>query len=121
ATAHRGSVPWTGSAQARARAPARSVRLPRSLQRSRLARGLDISSLAVVVLPVALLLQGISDFLRHVGLVVLGEHGIRLEYAGTVERTLGNHALPFTEQIRQNAFVGDRKRRAAVGYLETDR
>ncbi len=67
-----------------------------------------------------LLLQGIGDILGHVVLVVFGEHGVSLENAGSVERTFGNHALPFAEQVGQNSLIGNRQRRAAVGDLESN-
>ena len=73
---------------------------------------------AVVVLPVALLLQRVGDILGHVGLVMLGQHGIGLEHAGGIERAFGDDALPFAEQVGQNSLVGDRQRGAAVGDLK---
>src|SRR6516162_6871373 len=66
--------------------------------------------LLVLVLPMPLLLQGICDFLGHVGLVVLGEHVVGPKHAGIVEGTFGDDALPFTEQVRQDALIGDRDR-----------
>ncbi len=85
------------------------------------AEALRHALLAVIVLPVALLLQGIGDVLRHVGLVVLGEHGVGAEHARRIERAFGDDALPLAEQIRQDALVGDRQRRAAVGDGEGHR
>ena len=61
---------------------------------------------AVIVLPMALFLQGVGDVLGHIGLVMLGQHGVGLEDAGSIERTFGHDALPFAEQIRQNSLVG---------------
>src|SRR5712671_5239766 len=55
----------------------------------------------VFVLPVPLLLQGIRNFFRHVGFVVLGKHVVGLEDAGAVERPFRYNALPLAEQIRQ--------------------
>src|ERR1700732_3896637 len=92
------SAPSTGSAPAPAPAPARNVRLLRSLYRTsirprrrliRLRCGLRSASLfrsagtlgAVAVFPVPLLLQRVGDILRHIGLVVLGEHGVGSENA----------------------------------------
>ena len=68
----------------------------------------------------ALLLQGVGDLLRHVGLVVLGEHAVGLERAGRLERAFGHHALPFAEQIGQQTLIGDRERVLAVGHVEAD-
>ena len=73
---------------------------------------------AVIVLPVALLLQGVGDILGHVGLVMLCQHGVGPEDAGSIERAFGDDALPFAEQVRQNSLVGDRQRGAAVGDAE---
>src|ERR1700733_16032819 len=119
------SAPWTGSAPAPAPAPARNVRLPRSLRcslrlrralrRARRSRGFCITRLrAVIVFPVTLLLQRVRDILGHIGLVMLGEHGVGPEHAGGVESALGDHALPFAKQIGKNARVGNRQRGAAV-------
>src|ERR1700716_1716057 len=106
ASARRGSAPWTGSVPRPAQAPARNVRLPRSLQNTlfglrrillRLRRALlglwrargsldargfcvVVRLCAVIVFPVPLFLQRIRDILGHVGLVVLGEHGVGLEH-----------------------------------------
>ena len=68
----------------------------------------------------ALLLQGVGDLLRHVGLVVLGEHAVGPERAGRVEGALGDHALPFAEEIGQQALIGDRDGALAVGDVEAD-
>ena len=46
------------------------------------------SSPPVALLPVALLLQRVDDFLRHVALVVLGEHGVGLERAAAARACL---------------------------------
>ena len=69
----------------------------------------------------ALLLQRVGDFLRHVGLVMLGKHGVSLEHTGGIERALGDDALPFAEQIRQDALIGDRQLGAAIRNLERHR
>src|SRR6202021_460917 len=91
ASARPKSARSTGSAPAPAPAPARNVRLLRSLYRTsrRPRRGLirlrcalrrtwlfgDSRCLgAVAVFPVPLLLQGVGDILRHIGLVVLAKH-----------------------------------------------
>ena len=76
--------------------------------------------LPVVVLPVPLLLEAVGDLARHVVLVVLGEHAVGLEGAGLVERAFGHHALPFAEQIGQQALIRDRDGVAAVGHREAD-
>ena len=55
------------------------------------------------------LLQGVDDFLRHVRLVVLGQHGIGFERAAAVERAFGDDALPFAEQVGQDALIADRE------------
>src|ERR1700716_590122 len=91
-SARRRSARWTGSTPAPVRAPTRNVRLRRSLRRPLrwLGCGRSIRLGAVIVLPVPLLLQRVGDVLGHVGLVVLGQNRIGLEYAGGVERTLGN-------------------------------
>jgi hypothetical protein len=67
---------------------------------------------------VAGLFQLVRDSLRHVGLVVLGEHGIGLEHAIGVERAFGNDALPFAEQIRQNALISHRQRCVSIGHFK---
>src|SRR5258708_23666139 len=126
ASARRSAARWTGSAPSRAPAPARNVLPPRSLLHPlrRALRGLGSAGIrlgGVIVLPVPLLLQRVRDFLGHVGLVMLGEHGVGLEHAGGVERAFGDHTLPFTEQIRKNSLVGHGHYGAAVGDLERDR
>src|ERR1700688_1000691 len=84
---------WTGSAPGPGPAPARNVRFPRSSRCSLGARGfcLVIRLVAVIVFPVPLLLQRVGHFSRHIVLVVLGEHRIGLEYAGGIERALGDN------------------------------
>ena len=54
-------------------------------------------AIAAFRLPVSLLLERVGHFLRHVGFVVLGEHGFGLERAARLERTFGHDALPFTK------------------------
>ena len=76
--------------------------------------------LPVVVLPVSLLLETVGDLARHVILVVLGEHAVGLEGAGLIERAFGHHALPFAEQIGQQALIRDRDGVAAVGHGKAD-
>src|SRR5260370_9139287 len=126
ASGGRSAARVTGSAPSRAPAPARNVLPPRSLlpPLRRALRGLGSAGIrlgGVIVLPVPLLLQRVRDFLGHIGLVVLGEHGVGLEHAGRVERAFADHALPFAKQIGPNSLVGARQRRAAVGDQEADR
>src|SRR3954453_16578541 len=103
-SARRPSARWTGSRPAPAPAPAHNVRLRRSL-RCPLGWRRSVRFGAVIVLPVALLLQGVGDVLWHVGLVMLGEHRVGLEHARGVERALGDDALPFAKQVLQNSLV----------------
>ena len=77
--------------------------------------------LAVIVLPMPRLLQGIGDLLGHIGLVVFGENGVGGEHARAVERAFGDHALPFAEQIRQHALIGDRESRSCRRSLRNAR
>ena len=56
-----------------------------------------------LALPVALTPQGIGDLARHVVLVVLGEHRVGPEEAGRFEDAFGDDALPFPEQVGQQA------------------
>src|SRR6201987_3029444 len=114
ASANPRAARWIGSARGRAPAPARNVRLRQSSRRSLPLPGLRASfrsrsacGLGVIVFPVPLLLQLVGDFLGHVGLVMLGEHSVGAEHAGTVERTFGDHALPFAEQIGEDSLVSD--------------
>src|SRR6516225_8172743 len=93
------------------------VRARNASLRSALCGGAELAF--VVVLPVALLLQSIGDVLRHVGLVVLGEHAVGPKCTSRIEGAFGDHALPFAEKIRQQALIGDRDRTLAVGHLET--
>src|SRR6478735_10677507 len=76
--------------------------------------------LFVFVLPVALLLQAVCNLLRHVGLVVLGEHAVGAEGARRIKGAFGDDPLPFAEQIRQQALIGDGDGAPAVGDLEAD-
>ncbi len=67
-----------------------------------------------------LLLERVSDLLGHVLLVVLGQHAVSLEHAGAVERTCGHDALAFTEEVWQQALIGDPNGAFAVGHVKTD-
>src|SRR5438477_11616 len=78
-----GSAPAPAPGSARSGRPRRSPRCP--LRGQRAGRGV----LAVIVLPVALLLQGVSDVLRHIGLIVLGKHGIGNKGASLAELAFG--------------------------------
>src|SRR6476661_2758042 len=100
ASARPGSAELTGSTPGPARAPVRNVRLLRSLRYSRCFRRWRIITAfcAVVVFPVALLLQCVRDFLGHVGLIVLGKHGVGPKHPGAIECTFGHNALPLAEQ-----------------------
>ena len=53
------------------------------------------------------LLQGVGDFLRHVGLVMFGQDRVGVEHTAAVERTFGYSALPFAEQVGQDALIRD--------------
>src|SRR5450631_856465 len=72
------------------------------------------------LLPVALLLQRLDDFPRHVVLVMLGEHGIGLEQAIRLDMALGDDALPLTKQVGHDSPVVDGNILVAVSHLETD-
>src|SRR4051794_35517356 len=72
------------------------------------------------LLPVSLLFQGFDHLARHVILIVPGEHGLGPERAARLDMSLGDHALPFAEQIRHDAYVADRNILVAVGDFETN-
>src|SRR5271155_2962188 len=74
--------------------------------------------LAVVVFPMPRLLQRVGDLFGHIDLVVFGKNSVSSENTGTVERAFGDDALPFAEQIRQHALIGDRDLALAVGDFE---
>src|SRR6201993_5235351 len=96
--------------------PFRSPRGPTARNASLRSALCDGAELAfVIVLPVALLLQSVGDVLRHIGLVVLGEHAVGSKCTGRIESAFGDHALPFAEKIRQQALIGDRDRTGGVG------
>ena len=71
-------------------------------------------------LPAAGLFQGVDDFLRHVALVMLGEHGVGIEDAARLELAFGHHALPFAEQVGHDALIAHRDVVLAVGHFEAD-
>src|SRR5258708_12746305 len=66
--------------------------------------------LFVFVLPMSLLLQAVGDLLRHIVLVVLGEHAVGAKRAHWIEGAFGNDPLSFPEQLREQALIapGDR-------------
>src|SRR5512133_1865243 len=88
-----GTLAWTT-----ARANARNASL-----RPALWRGAEFPF--VVVLPVTLLLQSVGDVLRHIGLVVLGEHAVGPKGTSRIEGAFGDHALPFAQKIRQQTLI----------------
>src|SRR3954451_3414603 len=81
ATARPQSEPPTGSGRGPAPAPERNGRSPRSFL------------LPGALFPAALLLQRVDDLLRHILLVVLGQHRVSLEAAAGLERAFRNNAL----------------------------
>src|SRR5258707_12494817 len=98
-------------------APSWQIALPPSLHRP--LRG-TAGLLLVIVLPMALLLERVGDLFRHVGLVVLGEHGVGLEQAVAIERAFRHPALPFAKKVGENTGIGERDRLLAGGPVETD-
>src|SRR5262245_59796618 len=64
------------------------------------------SATTLVALPFAGGLERVDDFLRHIGLVVLGQHLARHELAVRAHAALGHHALAFLEQVRHQAGEG---------------
>ena len=65
-------------------------------------------------------LQRVGHLLGHVILIMLGEHGIGLENAAAIERPFRHHALPFAEQVGQDALIRHGYRVVAVSDLEFD-
>src|SRR5262245_18636740 len=106
-----------GAAGARSRqAPARSPCLlssPASFLHALLGR-------AAGTLPHTLLLQGLGHFRRHVGLIMLGEHGIGQQAARSIQGALGDNTLTLAEEVRQNAGIGDLDALGGIGYGELD-
>src|SRR5947209_7525078 len=74
----------------------------------------------IIVLPVALLLQRVSHFLRHVGFVVLGQNAVCAKSALRIKGAFGNYALAFPEQIRKQALIDDRNRAVSIGHSKSD-
>ncbi len=68
----------------------------------------------------ALLLQRVGDLARHIGLVMLGEHGIGAEPARPLEHAFGDNALPFAEEIGQQAGIADHCPGLAICHGEAD-
>ena len=65
-------------------------------------------------------LQLVRDVLGHVALVMLGEHAVGLEFAVRLQLPVDDDALPFAEEVRQQAGVGDVEILRAVGDGEGD-
>lgn len=79
-------------------------------------------SLLCALLPQTLVLQPVGNFLRHVVLVVFGKHAVGHETVGRgIEHAFGHHALPFAEEIGQDAGIADRHSRFAVRHREAHR
>lgn len=61
------------------------------------------------LLPEALVLQPVGDFLRHIILVMLGQNAVGHEtVGGGIKNAFRHHALPLTEKIGQDAGIADR-------------
>src|SRR5690606_16971803 len=73
------------------------------------------------VLPQPALLQPVGDLLRHIGLVVLGEHAVGLEDAAGPEFSFRHPAPPPPEEVGQYARKGDGNRALHVGDRERHR
>src|SRR5579871_4807105 len=69
-------------------------------------------------IPVAGFLQRLDDFLRHVGLVVLGKHLVGAEGSVRLDPAERHNALPLAEQVRKNAGISDLDSRLAVTHTE---
>ena len=67
-----------------------------------------------------MLLEGLGDLGGHVVLVVLGEHGVGEEAAGSVELAFGDHALALAEEVGEDAGVADGDGLDGVGDGELD-
>src|SRR5688572_11697717 len=104
-------VPHSGTANCTSDNPSASVRAkcPTSISMMAIATASPLRLRALSALPMALLLQRVGDFARHVALVVAGQHGVGLEHARRIEHALGHHALTLAEQIGQNAAIRDRQ------------
>ena len=70
--------------------------------------------------PLPGLLQSLGDLGGHIILVVLGQDLVRPEHAVGPEAPLSHDSLSFPEEVGQDAHIGDRGRRRAVGQLELD-
>src|SRR3954452_4366041 len=75
----------------------------------------------VVGLPMSLLFQSVSHFLRHVSLVMLGKDGVGLESSCSIQRAFGNHTLAFAKEIREQAAIGNRNGAPTISDLKTYR
>ena len=68
----------------------------------------------------SLLLQGIGHFLRHVVFIMLGEHVVGAEHAAPIKRAFRHDTLPFPEQVRQDALIGNRNGLVPVRQVEAN-
>ncbi len=59
------------------------------------------------------LFHRVGHFRRRVFLVVFGQHFARIDHVALAQHALRHHALPFAEQVRQNAGRSRRSRRAS--------
>src|SRR5215472_16205420 len=66
------------------------------------------------------LFQRVDDLARHVAFVVLGEHGRGGKDTVGAQSSLGDHALPFTKQVGQDALIDDGEIDGTVGHAERD-
>src|SRR5450759_2505413 len=108
----RSSVRPPGSSRAPAPALEHSDRVPESSRRAS-------TCLPGAFFPAAALLQGVDHLTRHITFIMLGEHHIGHDAAG-LELALGDHALPFPEQVWHDALIAHRYVALAVGDLEAD-
>ena len=51
------------------------------------------------------LLQSLLHFRWHVGFVVFGQHFLGFKASSAHQRAIGHNALPFAEQVRQDALI----------------
>ena len=64
------------------------------------------------------LFQRVLHFRWHVGFIVLGQHFLGFKAVGADQGAIGDDALPFAEQVRQDALIIHPHRVVAVGDLE---
>src|SRR5690606_40008935 len=79
-----------------------------------------IPGLAFCMLPQPLVLQSLSNLAQHVVFVVFRKYAIDNEQPVRTERSFGDHALLFTEEIRQDAVEANLHRVFAIGHREID-